>query len=113
MAFMASAIMEFVRALYDGRAEGATCHANREDVAELFTGCDESVRQMIVSDLALADHLDTQRKTIELYLKRHARIDDPVGYERLQTVPGMGRCWRWCCGTRYTRSSASRRSVSS
>ncbi len=64
--------------------------ANREGVAELFAGCDESVQQMIVSDLALADHLDEQRKAIELYLKRHARIDDPQSYELLQTVPGIG-----------------------
>jgi transposase len=66
--------------------------ANREGVAELFThgGCDESVRRMVESDLALADHLDEQRRAIELYLKQHARIDDPLVYQLLQTAPGIG-----------------------
>ena len=62
--------------------------ANREGVAELFT--DPSVRRMVESDLALADHLDEQRKAIELYLVRHAKVDDPQTYQLLQTVPGVG-----------------------
>jgi len=63
--------------------------ANREGVAEQFP--DESVRRMVSSDLTLMDHLDGQLRTLELYLVRHAKIDDPQAYQLLQTIPGIGK----------------------
>lgn len=63
--------------------------ANREGVAEKFP--DESVRRMMESDLALMDHLDEQTTSLELYLTRHAKVDDPLSYQLLQTVPGIGK----------------------
>lgn len=63
--------------------------ANREGVAEHFT--DESVRRMVTSDLELMNHLDEQLGAIELYLVRHAKVDDPITFQLLQTVPGIGK----------------------
>lgn len=63
--------------------------ANREGVAEKFP--EESVRRMVTSDLDLMDHLDEQLRGIELYLTRHAKVDDPLSYQLLQTVPGIGK----------------------
>jgi transposase len=63
--------------------------ANRVGVVEHFS--DDSVRRMIASDLALMDHLDDQLRGIELYLVRHAKVDDPLAYQLLQTVPGIGK----------------------
>jgi transposase len=63
--------------------------ANRTGVAERFA--DESVRQSMGLDLALIDHLDEQLTRVELYLTRHAKVDDPQTYARLQTIPGVGK----------------------
>ena len=63
--------------------------ANRVGVAERFP--DESVRESVGVDLALIDHLDEQLITVELYLSRHAKVDDPQTYARLQTIPGVGK----------------------
>jgi transposase len=63
--------------------------ANREGVAERFP--EESVRRMVSSDLALMDHLDGQLRALELYLVRHAKVDDPQAYQLLQTIPGVGK----------------------
>lgn len=63
--------------------------ANRVGIGERFP--DESVRASIDLDLALIDHLDEQIATVELYLTRHAKIDDPQTYARLQTTPGIGK----------------------
>jgi transposase len=63
--------------------------ANREGVAELFA--DASARRSVEVDLALAGHLDEQIRALELYLERHAKVDDPQTYARLQTIPGVGR----------------------
>jgi transposase len=63
--------------------------ANREGVTELFT--DPSARRSAEVDLALAGHLDEQIRALELYLERHAKVDDPQTYARLQTIPGVGR----------------------
>jgi len=70
-------------------AKKLTFAANRAGVAEQFA--DESVRQMVASDLALIGHLDEQLKGVELYLVRHAKIDDPQAYHLLQTIPGVGK----------------------
>ena len=63
--------------------------ANRVGVAEKFT--DESVQRMVASDLALINHLDEQMQSLELYLMQHAKVDDPLAYQLLQTVPGIGK----------------------
>ena len=63
--------------------------ANREDLAERFT--DDSVRKSVETDLALIEVYDKHLKEVELYLARHARIDDPNSYHLLRTVPGVGQ----------------------
>jgi transposase len=70
-------------------AKKLTFAANREGVAELFS--DESVRRMVQSDLNLIGHLDEQLQSVELYLVRHAKVDDPQAYHLLQTIPGVGK----------------------
>jgi transposase len=62
---------------------------NRHGVAEQFT--DESVRRSVEADLELAEHLDGQLRSLELFLVQHAKIDDPQTYQLLQTVPGIGK----------------------
>jgi transposase len=66
-----------------------TYAANRsEAIAERFA--DPSTRLMVESDLALiADH-DRQIAKLELHLTRTARVDDPVTFGFLRTVPGIG-----------------------
>jgi transposase len=64
-------------------------HANRVGVATRFT--EESVQRSVQVDLALADHLDEQLRSLELYLERHAKVDDPQTYQLLKTVPGIGQ----------------------
>jgi transposase len=66
-----------------------TYAANRsEAIAERFT--DPSTRLMIEADLALIDHYDTQIARLELHLTRTAKVDDPVTFGFLRTVPGIG-----------------------
>jgi len=59
-----------------------------EAIAERFT--DPSTRLMIQSDLALIDNYDAQIAKLELHLTRTAKIDDPVTFGFLRTVPGIG-----------------------
>jgi len=62
---------------------------NRSDaIAERFR--DPSTQLMIRSDLALIDNYDTQIAAIELHLQQSAKVDDPVTYGFLKTVPGIG-----------------------
>jgi transposase len=51
----------------------------------------ESVRHSIRADLALIDALDAQVDALESYLTRTAKVDDPVTYHLLRTVPGIGQ----------------------
>ncbi len=68
-----------------------TYPANREElqVADHFT--DPSVKLSIETDLALIDALDTQIGALELYLTRHAKIDDGNTFHRLRSIPGVGK----------------------
>ena len=59
-----------------------------EEIAERFR--DPSTQLMIRSDLALIDNYDTQIAALELHLQKSAKIDDPVTYGFLKTVPGIG-----------------------
>ena len=63
--------------------------ANRVGVAEQFDN--DSVRRSVQADLDLIGHLDEQIGALELYVVRHARVNDPQTYARLQTIPGVGK----------------------
>ena len=72
-------------------AKKLTFAANRAEleVAEHFP--DASVKLSIQTDLALIDAYDEQLGVLELYLERHAKIDDPQAYHRLRSIPGVGK----------------------
>ncbi|HKB39713.1 MAG TPA: IS110 family transposase [Gemmataceae bacterium] len=65
--------------------------ANRQelDLASRFT--DPSVRRSAEADLALIDAYDEQIRSLELYLSRAAKVDDPQAFHRLRSVPGVGK----------------------
>jgi transposase len=66
-----------------------TYAANRsEAIAERFA--DPSTRLMVETDLALIDDYDRQIARLELHLTRTAKVDDPVTFGFLRTVPGIG-----------------------
>jgi len=47
------------------------------------------------TDLRMIDALDEEIRALELYLTRHAKIDDPQTYHLLKTIPGRSdRFWR-------------------
>jgi transposase len=58
-------------------------------IAERFG--DASVRKNVAVDLAVADHLDGVISELETYLTRTAKVDDLETYQRLRTVPGIGK----------------------
>jgi transposase len=63
--------------------------ANRSaEIAERFT--DPSTRLMISADLRLIDAYDAQIAEVELHLLRSAKVDDPVTFGFLRTIPGIG-----------------------
>jgi transposase len=59
-----------------------------EEIAKRFS--DPSTKLMIQSDLTLIDNYDTQIAALELHLTRSAKVDDPVTFQFLRTVPGIG-----------------------
>ena len=65
--------------------------ANREElqVADHFR--DPSVKLSIQTDLALIDAYEERIGEVELYLERHAKIDDGNTYQRLRSIPGVGK----------------------
>jgi transposase len=63
--------------------------SNQEGVAERFTSA--SVRQNVSVDLRLIQQLSQLIVDLEHYLIRTARVEDQQTYERLQTIPGVGR----------------------
>jgi len=65
--------------------------ANRAElkIAERFR--DPSVHKNVAVDLALADHLDGVISELEAYLTQTAKVDDADTYQRLRTVPGIGK----------------------
>jgi transposase len=72
-------------------AKKLTFAANRQelDVADHFPH--PSVKRSVQADLALIDAYDTQIGELELYLQRHAKIDDADTYHRLRSIPGVGK----------------------
>jgi transposase len=66
-----------------------TYAANRTaDLVERFT--DPSTKLAITADLAFIDAHDQQIAELERYLVKHAKVDDPVTFGLLRTVPGIG-----------------------
>jgi transposase len=65
--------------------------ANRADLDLPGRFADPSVRKNVQADLALIDALDDQVRDLELYLTRTAKVDDPQAYQRLRSVPGVGK----------------------
>ena len=63
--------------------------ANREGIAERFPA--GSLQTMISLDVDLIDFYDRQIQKLDLYLERHAKVDDPDTFYRLQSIPGVGR----------------------
>lgn len=66
-----------------------TYAANRTpELLDRFT--DPSTRLMVATDLAGIDSHDTQIAELERHLVKHARVDDPVTFGLLRTIPGIG-----------------------
>jgi transposase len=66
-----------------------TYAANRSpEIVERFA--DASTRLSVTADLGLIDAYDIQIAELERYLVRHAKVDDPVTFGLLRTVPGIG-----------------------
>jgi transposase len=66
-----------------------TYAANRsDDLVERFA--DPSTKLAVTADLALIDGYDEQIAELERYLIRHAKVDDPVTFGLLRTIPGIG-----------------------
>jgi transposase len=67
------------------------CYARNRGAIDLPARFDDaSVRRSIETDLALVDALDEQVRSLELYLTRSAKVDDPQAYHRLRSIPGVG-----------------------
>jgi transposase len=65
--------------------------ANRAELAVAEAFADPSVKLSIQTDLTLIDAYDRQLGEVELYLQRHAKIDDGNTYHRLRSIPGVGK----------------------
>jgi len=66
-----------------------TYAANRTpDLVERFA--DPSTKLAVTADLGLIDGYDQQVADLERHLVRHAKVDDPVTFGLLRTVPGIG-----------------------
>lgn len=63
--------------------------SNRVGVAERFASA--SVRQNVAVDLRLIDYLSQSIVELEQYLLGTAQVEDLQTYQRLQTIPGVGR----------------------
>jgi transposase len=66
-----------------------TYAANRApELVERFA--DPSTKLAVTADLGLIDAYDRQIAELERHLIRHAKVDDPVTFGLLRTVPGIG-----------------------
>jgi transposase len=72
-------------------AKKLTFAANREELQVADHFADPSVKRSIQTDLALIDLYDQQLGEVELYLTRHAKIDDGNTFHRLRSIPGVGK----------------------
>lgn len=62
---------------------------NRVGIADRFP--EGSLQTMISLDVDLIDFYDRQIQKLDLYLERHAKLDDADTFYRLQSIPGVGR----------------------
>jgi transposase len=70
-------------------AKKITYAANRtEDLVERFAH--PSTRLSVAADLALIDAYQEQVATLERHLVQNAKVDDPVTFGLLRSVPGIG-----------------------
>ena len=51
---------------------------------------DESVKFMLRSDISVIERLDENIVKLESHLIRHAKIHDPIRFQMLRTIPGVG-----------------------
>ena len=51
---------------------------------------DDSVRFMLDADIAVIERLDQTIVKLESHLIRHAKVDDPICFQLLRTIPGVG-----------------------
>jgi transposase len=65
--------------------------ANRAELDLPARFADPSVRKNVGLDLALLGTYDEHIREVELYLTRTAKVDDPQAFQRLLTVPGVGK----------------------
>jgi transposase len=66
-----------------------TYAANRtSELLDRFT--DPSTRLMVSADLAMIDSHDTQIAELERHRVKNAKVDDPVTFGQLRTIPGIG-----------------------
>jgi transposase len=72
-------------------APGGAFHhpRNRIGLAEAIP--DPVVRASVEADLAMAARLDDIIRSLEHTIRQRAKVDDPETFERLQTIPGVGR----------------------
>ena len=63
--------------------------ANRAGVAEAFEEAD--ARKSMEVDLLLIEHYDTVIRELELHLVRRAKQHDSQAFQRLRSVPGIGK----------------------
>jgi len=63
--------------------------ANREGIKEHFR--DPAVRKSIAVDLALLERYDELLTDLELDLVRRAKQHDPQAFQRLRSIPGVGK----------------------
>jgi len=63
--------------------------ANREGIKEHFP--DPAVRKSIAVDLALLERYDELLTDLELDLVRRAKQHDPQAFQRLRSIPGVGK----------------------
>jgi transposase len=65
--------------------------ANRAELDLPARFADPSVKKNVELDLALLDTYDEHIRAVELYLTRTAKVDDPQAFQRLLSVPGVGK----------------------
>lgn len=73
---------------FDFRLSRASARTN-DTIVSRFTH--PSLRLSMQTNLELIDILDDKINTIEGHLRKHAKVDDPVSYHLLQTIPGVGK----------------------
>ncbi len=66
-----------------------SCSSKRQGIAERFA--DPCVQRNVSVDLHLIEHLSASIAELEDYLVQTAKVEDRPTFQRLQTIPGVGR----------------------